>query len=326
MRQRLKVVEPDQLGLGHINTVRLADKLNQPNFAKRIERRIILNMLICKYFAIGLLLNKRLNALVLIEIGFRHILAHSSISINKLQQLVTLNFTKICARQLAVDNRELHYALVRRLTSVELGEQRVFQILIGICNLHLLHLVVVETDKCVQHIVVLHHGHLFNDRRRGHQALLQLYRIDILAVRQHNYLLLAACYVKVSVFVDIAQIARVQPPIDDNLRSLFGAVVVALHNVRAFGNYLTINNFHLNALEPLPGCADTFAAGTVKGNHWRSLAHSVAFQHGETQCFIETARLGWQRRATANHNIDMAAKCFVNFLENNPPDMFVRPD
>ena len=70
-RQQLNVGEPDQLGFGHINAVRLANELNQRDFTERIERCIILNMLICKYFAIGLFFNKCTDTLVFFKIGLR---------------------------------------------------------------------------------------------------------------------------------------------------------------------------------------------------------------------------------------------------------------
>ena len=120
--------------------------------------------------------------------------------------------------------------------------------------------------------------------RHVHELLLYLRGADVLAVAEDDQLLAAARQEEEAVFVDVAQVARMEPSVRrQRLRRLLRLVVVAFHDVLPADHHFAVHDSHFVAGDGLAGGAGLVAAGRREGDHRRGFRHAVAFKQLETK-------------------------------------------
>src|SRR5207237_2810850 len=109
---------------------------------------------------------------------------------------------------------------------------------------------------------------------------------------------LAVGDLEIAVGIETADIAGVQPTIDQRPRRRFGIVPIALHDELAADQYLAIlGDAYLDAGERRADRVDLDAAGGVAADHRRRLGLAVALHEVEAERDEEAADLGVERRA-----------------------------
>ena len=92
----------------------------------------------------------------------------------------------------------------------------------------------------------------FDERRLFENRGFNLFRVDVFAARQHDNVLFAPGDEQVAIRVNMPQIARMQPAVLHHRRRFFRAIVIALHDVAAFGENFAVHDFHVVAGQRMP--------------------------------------------------------------------------
>ncbi len=134
-------------------------------------------------------------------------------------------------------------------------------------------------------------------------------RRNVFTGRRNDNLFLAAGNENVSVIVDSAQVARMQPSVDDDLLRRLRLFVVAEHDMRAASQYLAIvsaNNLHTRDGET-GGTAAILSFARCR-NDGRRFAETVALQNWQAVVLIKVECRHRQRSAAGTKEPHRTAK------------------
>src|SRR6188474_657624 len=120
----------------------------------------------------------------------------------------------------------------------------------------------------------------FVDARRFFQCVLDQLWCHLLSARRDDDVLLAIGDANVSVGVDGANVARVEPPALECLRRFLGPVPVALHDDRALHEDLAVlGDLHLDLVERRSDGSDPLVAEAIHADRGGGFGQAVAFEN-----------------------------------------------
>ena len=166
----------------------------------------------------------------------------------------------------------------------------------------------------------------FADHRGSRIMRLDLFRIDIVARRQHDHVLLAPGDVKTSLIVEPSQIARTEPSVFGERFAIgFPIAPVASHNDGAANEYFAdailvrLVNHDLDAFQRRSDRTDLVVFEARDGRRAGSLGQTVALKDGETQAVKSSGYFGVETRPAGDGEPQPAAECLMNPSEEESP-------
>ena len=177
-------------------------------------------------------------------------------------------------------------------------------------------LLLVEGDEHdgVRTPVAVHDG--LRDPARLLEVVLEVGRREVLAAGGDDDVLLAARDVDVAVIVDGAEVAGVQPPVDDGAEARVVVAVVALEDVVALEEQLAVvGDPRLDAGQHAPDRAEAVVLDRRVGGHRGRLRHPVALEDGDAAAVEELEDLLGDRRRAADGLAHAPAEDRAHVLE-----------
>ena len=146
---------------------------------------------------------------------------------------------------------------------------------------------------------------------------LEVRRRDVLAARGDDDVLLAAGDLDEAVGVDLAEVAGVQPAVDDRLAGRLLVLVIALEYVRAPDEDLAVvRDPHLATGKRLADRADPEVLGGRDRRRGRGLGHAPALENEDAGRVEEAEDLGVDRRCPRDRQPDLAAEKVADLREH----------
>jgi len=147
------------------------------------------------------------------------------------------------------------------------------------------------------------------DQRVPAQGVLHHRGGDVLPPGRDDDLLLAAGDGEVTVRVQVADVAGVEPPVSDGLGGGLGVVVVALEDADTLDEDLAVlRDADGRPGERLPDRSDASLAGQVEVGGCCGLGEAVALQHVHADALEEVAEPLAERRTAGDGPVEVAAE------------------
>ena len=162
--------------------------------------------------------------------------------------------------------------------------------------------------------VAVHHG--LGDPARLLEVVLDVGRREVLAARGDDDVLLAAGDEEEAVLVERAEVAGVQPAVDDRAEARVVVLVVAAEDVRALDQDLAVvGDLDLAARQRLADRAEPVVARRSGRGHRGGLGHPVALHHRHAAGVEELEDLLGDRRGAGVGLLELAAEHAADVLE-----------
>ena len=151
------------------------------------------------------------------------------------------------------------------------------------------------------------------------QRILNRLRRDELAAGSLDQIFLAIRDGKVSVAVEVPDVARLEPAVHKRVVGFLRTIPIALEYRRpAHQNFAVVGNPHFDVRQRLADRPQFVRGGRVHRDHRRSFGQSVPFVDGNADIGIPLGQFAAQRRASGNELLRLSTHPGAHFGKNEP--------